>query len=204
MPDQSFKPAPDRVLIADDEHLLAAGLASSLRTLGYEVIGPVDTGQAAMEAAKDQRPDIALIDIQLPGEDGKPAAEHLWEELKVPLVIVSAFSDQSHVEAAQRLGVFGYLLKPVSTEHLRVTLAVAWARAVSQGALAKRVDQLETSLANRKLVEQAKWILIEREHIKEAEAHLRLQREARNSRRTLADVAREIIERQERESATEG
>lgn len=198
MPDQPLKPAPERVLIADDEYLMATGLASSLRSLGYGVLGPVSDGEAAVELAMEDRPDLALMDIRMSGGEGLSAAERLWNEFGVPVVVVSAFSDQSHIELAQRIGVFGYLLKPVSTEHLRVTIAIAWARAVSHAAMERRVKQLETTLANRKLVEQAKWLLIERQGVTENEAHSALQRTARNTRRPISEVAEGVIRAAER------
>jgi response regulator NasT len=191
----SIKPAPERVLIADDEHLMATGLASSITSLGFTVVGPVGDGRAAIELAKKDPPDLAVLDIRMPELEGLAAAEILWEELAVPSVIVSAFSDKRYIEHAQQIGVFGYLLKPVSTENLRVTLAIAWARATSHAVQRKRIDQLENTLNNRKVVEQAKWTLIDREGISEPEAHARLQRDARNNRRPLVEVAQEVLSR---------
>lgn len=193
MSSASIKPAPERILIADDEHLMATGLASSITSLGYTVVGPVSDGRAAIEVAKKDPPDLAVLDIRMPDVEGLDAAEVLWEELAIPSVIVSAFSDKRYIEHAQQIGVFGYLLKPVSTENLRVTLSIAWARATAQAVQRKRIDQLENTLTNRKIVEQAKWLLIEREQMSEPEAHARLQREARNNRRPLVEVAQEII-----------
>jgi response regulator NasT len=194
MPDQTFKPSPERILVADDEYLMATGLASSIRSLDYQVLGPVSDSEAAIELAREDRPDLALMDIRMPRESGVLAAETIWNELRVPIVLVSAYSDRAHVEAAQQLGVFGYLLKPVSVEHLRVAIAIGWARATAHLALEQRVTQLEQTLTNRKLVEQAKWLIIERKQLSEPEAHARLQKIARNNRRSIAAVAQEIID----------
>lgn len=182
------------MLIADDEHLMATGLASSIRSLGYTVVGPVGDGRAAVELARQDPPDLAILDIRMPEMDGLSAAEHLWNDAAVPTIIVSAFSDKRYIEHAQEIGVFGYLLKPVSTENLRVTLAIAWARATSHEVQRKRITQLETTLTNRKIVEQAKWTLIESEGLSEPEAHAKLQRTARNNRRPLVEVAQEVLD----------
>lgn len=187
-------PLPTRVLIADDEHLMATGLASSVGALGMNVIGPVPDGSKAIEASRLDPPDLAILDIRMPGIDGLEAASVLWKEFGVPSVIVSAYSDEDYLSRAQETGVFGYLLKPVSTEHLRAAVSIAWSRANNHGDQAKRIAQLERTLENRKVVELAKWRIIEQEKISEADAHTRLQRIARNSRRTLAEVAREVLD----------
>ena len=184
---------PQRILVADDEHLMATGLATSLNALGHTVIGPVSDGEAAIECARRESPDLAILDIRMPGIGGLEAARTLWEEMKIPTIIISAFSDHSYIEQAQETGVFGYLLKPVSSENLRVTLSIAWARATNERDKTARISQLERSLASRRTVEQAKWKLIEKLDISEPDAHAMLQKAARNDRRPLADVAEEVL-----------
>lgn len=194
---------PTTVLVADDESLMATGLASSLKSLGFEIIGPASDGQEAIDLGIEEDPDICLLDIRMPEIDGLEVARVLWEEHGIPSIIVSAFSDKKCIEEAQANGVFGYLLKPVSTDNLRVTISIAWARALSSEEQAKRIEQLETTLTHRRIVEQAKWKLIENHGWTEAEAHTRLQREARNNRRKLIDVANEVLETGRLESVAE-
>lgn len=184
---------PKRVLVADDEHLMATGLATSLRGLGFEVIGPETDGESAIEAAKVQAPDLALLDIRMPGLDGLSTANTLWNELMIPSIIISAFSDGSYVNRAQETGVFGYLLKPVSSESLRAAICIGWARAREHGVQHKRIDQLEHSLTHRRTVEQAKWALVQKLGLTEPDAHARMQRIARTRRQRLIDVAEEVL-----------
>lgn len=195
MPEQEDKPEalPKRILVADDEHLMATGLTSSLRGLGFEVVGPVASGSAAVEIADEEPIDMALLDIRMPGMDGIEAAEVLWNKHSLPTVIITAYSDDQYLRKAQQTGVFGYLLKPASAENLRVAISVAWARALEQQDQTKRIGQLECTLANRRVIEQAKWQIIKALGIEESEAHARLQRIARDGRRRLADVASDVI-----------
>lgn len=186
--------SPRRVLVADDEHLVAMGIASALTSVGFVVCGPVADGTAAMEIARTDHPDLALLDIRMPHVDGLQCAARLWAELEIPSVILSAYSSQNYVEEAQRSGVFGYLLKPIIGESLRVAINVAWTKSISESSLSKRVIELEQNLAVRKSVEMAKWRLIEAHRMTEPEAHALLQRTARNQRRRLVDLAVEIIE----------
>lgn len=183
-----------RVLVADDEHLVSSGIAASLATLGYTVVGPVPDGQVALDLAGKEKPELALLDIRMPVMDGLTAAARLWNQLHIPSVIISAYSSQNYLELAQETGIFGYLLKPITTESLRVTLAVAWARAMNHCAQTGRIGQLEDSLANRRTIELAKWRLVETQRLNEADAHAALQRAARTTRRRLVDVAQDVLD----------
>ncbi len=182
------------VLIADDEHLIAAGLVSNVRSLGYEPMGPAGTGEQALEIARETKPDLAMLDIRMPGMGGIEVARILWEEMRTPTVIVSAYSDPESVQESSDAGVFAYLLKPVDPVSLRVTISVAWSRAQALLEHAGRVEQLTRNLNNRRTVEQAKWKLVEEQSMNEQEAHRRLQVFARSTRTSLVEIARQVLE----------
>lgn len=188
---------PRRVLIAEDEHLVAVNLSEHLRSLGVEVIGPASNGQIALELAKKNPPDLALLDIRMPIVDGLAAAGVLFDQMKVPVIMISAFSDPGYVETCAKIGVFGYLLKPVTLDELRVTLAVAWSRYNHQKELRDEVQALKDSLEARKIVERAKGLLMEKLGLSEDQAMKRLQKRARDSRRKLVDLARAVLETSE-------
>ncbi len=185
---------PARILICDDEHLVAAGLANHLTELGFQVIGPARDGDSAIELCRTQKPDLALMDVRMPGRDGLSAADLLYHELKVPVIIVSAYSTPEYAAGGARAGVFGYLLKPVTLDQLRVGISVAWGRFVDSLAQDGEISSLKQRLEDRKVIEQAKWIIVNRKGMSEPDAMKALQRQARNNRRQLADVARSIIE----------
>ena len=111
---------PARVLVAEDEHLIAVDLASTLENLGVEVIGPVGNGAQAVELARQQKPNLAILDIRMPSMDGLEAAGVLFCQMGIPVVIVSAYSDEEYVQSAARIGVFGYLIKPVTTDGIPI------------------------------------------------------------------------------------
>ncbi len=186
-------PLPKSVLVAEDEHLVAAGLCSQLAGLGCTVIGPVSDGRAAVHAAELHAPEFALLDIRMPVMDGLEAALSIWNSYGIPSAVITAYSDPTYIERAQQTGVYGYLLKPATADALRVSLSVAWARACAAGDANKRIGQLERLLASRRIIEQAKWKLVEARKMSEPEAHNFLQTEARNHRRRLIDVASEIV-----------
>jgi len=185
---------PRRVLVAEDESLVATHIADYLRQLGLEVIGPASNGAQAIELAGAEPVDMALVDIRMPQMDGLEAAGVLYHRMGIPVVLLSAFSDPSYVHQGAKLGIFGYLIKPVNVDELRATIAVAWSRFRQQVELRGEVVGLKVALEDRKIVERAKGLVMERLGLSESQAMKRLQQQARNTRRKLPDVARSILE----------
>ncbi|MEH1921440.1 response regulator [Nostoc sp.] len=115
-----------RILIVEDEFILAMNLKENLEWLGYTVVDIVDDGETAIDKATELRPDLVLMDIKLAGEiDGIKAAEEIWNCLQIPSIYVTAYSDKSTVERATLTFTFGYILKPVSQEDLYVAIQTA-------------------------------------------------------------------------------
>ncbi|HYE02900.1 MAG TPA: response regulator [Phycisphaerales bacterium] len=187
-----------RLVVADDDALVVDGLARALGELGYRVVATAADGEAALAAGRAQRPDLAILDVRMPRFSGIEVARLLQAELGIPSLIVSAYADAGYIEQIRAngatCGVFGYLIKPVSLEDLRVGVAVALHQAALAGNRLDRIAQLEANLANRRVVEQAKWKMVQSLGLSEPEAHDRLQRLARDSRRPLVEVAREVVE----------
>lgn len=185
---------PLTVLIAEDEHLLARDLSHELSELGFRVVGPAANGRLAIELAEKHRPDLALLDLRMPEMDGIETGKVLYEQLNIPVVVLTAHSDDHYVTACQEMGVFGYLLKPADAEELRITIRVAWGRYLEQRELRDEVGALERKLEERKLIERAKGVLMEKLNLSEPEAMKRLQKQARDTRRPMADLARSILD----------
>ena len=185
---------PLKILVADDEHMIATYLASNLGDLGYEVIGPASNGESAIELCREHSPDMAILDIQMPKVDGIEASSEIFDQMGVPVMILSAYSDPQYVEAGNKIGIFGYLLKPVTKDQLRVGLEVAWARYLDWSMQNQQVQDLEERLDQRKIIEHAKWIIVKRKQVDEPDAMRMLQKQARNNRKPLIDVAKAIIE----------
>lgn len=185
---------PSRVLVADDEHLVAAGLASNLMDLGYEVVGPASSGDEAVSMCREDPPDIALLDICMPGRDGLSAAKELFESLGIPVVMFSAFTTPEYIEAGRRAGVFGYLLKPVTQEQLRAGISIAWGRYFDWMMQNGEIETLRQRLEDRKIVERAKWLLVQKQGLTEPQAQRALQQRARDNRTQLAEVAAAVLE----------
>lgn len=186
--------SPGTILVADDEHLIATGIAANIAGMGLQVAGPAADGEEAIELCRRLRPDLALLDIRMPKVGGIDAAKVIYHQYEIPVVIISAYSDQEYVDDAAQVGVFGYLLKPISSDQLRTAIQVAWSRYLASREQSEEISSLHERLENRKIIEQAKWVLVKRKNIDEPDAMRTLQRQARNNRRTLVDVARAILD----------
>ncbi len=186
-------PDPLRILIADDEAVIRLGLRSMLEDQGYRVVGEAADGTRALDLVRRLRPDLVFLDIKMPGIDGLQAAQALLTERAVPVIVLTAYADREFVDKAKDAGVLAYLVKPVRESDLRPTIEVALARFQEIRALHDDVESLEDALATRKLVERAKGVLMRRGGLDEASAFAQIQRQARNSRKTMKEIAEEIL-----------
>jgi two-component system, response regulator PdtaR len=186
-----------RVLVADDNPVIALGLAERLRSLGHEPVGPAADGEEAIELARQRRPDLYLLDIEMPNVDGLEAANRLSAEgLRRPVVVVTGVDDPSLIERSIQSGVSAYLTKPVDARELQAALELAAARHAEFEALEAEVDRAQQALEDRKLVERAKGLLMSALNLSEQDAFRRLQLTARERNLRLADVAARIVEQQ--------
>lgn len=118
-----------RVLIVEDETLIAEELKERLERYGFCVIGAVDTGDEGIQIAISEVPDLVLMDIRLKGEkDGVQAATEIRRQVDVPVVYLTAYSDRITLERAKHTNPYGYVLKPFHERELQVTLELAMHR----------------------------------------------------------------------------
>jgi AmiR/NasT family two-component response regulator len=186
-----------KVLIAEDDPVVALGLTERLRSLGHDPIGPVSDGEQAVAEAKASLPDLYLFDIEMPTLDGLAAAVQLASDgFRRPVVIVTGVDDPSLVERSIASGVSAYLTKPIDTRELDAALKLAAVRHAEFEALEAEVDKAQQALEDRKLVERAKGLLMSALQLSEQDAFRRLQITARERNLRLAEVARRIVEQQ--------
>jgi two-component system, response regulator PdtaR len=186
-----------RVLIAEDDPVIALALAERVRSLGHEPLGPVGDGEAAVAAAKASLPDLYLFDVDMPALDGLGAATRLaGAGLRRPVVVLTGVDDATLVDRSIGSGVGAYLTKPVDTRELQAALKLAAARHAELETLEAEVSHARQALEDRKLVERAKGLLMTALQLSEQDAFRRLQKTARDRNLRLADVARRIVEQQ--------
>ena len=182
-----------RVLIAEDEALIRLDLKEMLEEEGYVVVAEVGDGQAAVDQAQQLRPDLVIVDVQMPVLDGIAAAEQIAAARIAPVIVLTAFSQRELVERARDAGAMAYLVKPFSKNDLVPAIEVAVGRFQEMNALDAEVTDLKERLEARKVVEQAKGRLMAERGMTEAEAFRWIQRTAMNERTSMKALAQAIL-----------
>ncbi len=182
-----------RLLVADDEDAVRKALVQMSEALGHQVVAQAKNGKEAVEMAGLTNPDLLLLDIRMPGLNGLEAAREILGQDAVPIVIVTGHTDESFINDAAQVGVFSYLVKPVTKERLAAALATAQARFNDMEGLRSEVGDLKQSLDSRKLVERAKGIIMRDLNVGEQEAYRWLKRTSSQSNQKIAEVARRIV-----------
>lgn len=185
--------AGTRILIAEDETIIRLDLRSLLERAGFEVCAEARDGEEAVELARSEAPDLALLDVKMPRLDGIDAARRILEERPIPIVMVTAYGEEELVSRAVEAGVFGYLVKPFRETDLLPAIATARARHEELEALREEAATLSEALVARKAIERAKGLLMEREGLTEAEAFARLRKASQISGRPLKVVAEALV-----------
>ena len=203
-----------KILVVDDDRLVLAMVVHGLSQAGYEVID-ADNGDEAILMARQQRPDLALLDIRMDGKSGFDVAEYLRDVVHTPFVFLSAFSDEATVARIQALGALAYLVKPLEVRQIIPAIDAAFARAVEMRAAAASVaaatapatasDPASASAsapspedegrdALRAPVALAVGVLMHRFSLTRGEALSRLRRHAAAEGRTLQAQAERIVQ----------
>lgn len=182
-----------RVVIAEDEAIIRLDLKEILEEEGYEVVGETGRGDEAVELVKEHEPDIAILDIKMPGLDGLSAAREIAGERRAAVLILTAFSQRDLVEQARDAGTLGYLVKPFQRTELVPAIEVALGRFQEAQVLHGQVANLEEQLETRKVVDRAKGMLMDTWSLSEQDAFGFLQKTAMRERRTMKAIAEQVL-----------
>lgn len=183
-----------RIMIVDDDSLVALSLRTQLEALGHRVVGEASNGADAIRLAQSVDPDLILMDIKMPEMDGLAASRAIMQQQPAAIILLTSYSDPELVAEADEAGVQAYLVKPVDEAELRPAIQLAMSRFRQLQGLAEEVESLKQALADRKLVERAKGILMRRLNLSEEDAYIRLRQQARSRRVKMAEIARSIIQ----------
>jgi response regulator NasT len=183
-----------RVVIAEDEAIIRLDLKELLEEEGYAVVGETGRGDEAIELVRSLEPDLVILDIKMPGLDGLSAARHVAGERMAAVLILTAFSQRDLVEQARDAGALAYLVKPFQKSDLIPAIEIALGRFAELAALEREVGDLHDRLEARKIVDRAKGRLMDDGAMTEQAAWRFLQQQAMASRRTIADVARQVVD----------
>lgn len=181
------------IIIADDDAMLRLDLRSMLESIGHNVVGEADNGETACYLARSLRPDLIILDVMMPKQNGLEAAEIISKERLGAVMLLTAYSDVPMIEQANRAGVLAYLVKPFRQQELQPAIEIAISRyremMAMEGALETAQDQMES----HRLIGRAKRVLMERNGLSDQEAYRRLQAQALATSRSLREIAEAIL-----------
>ena len=183
-----------RVVVAEDEAIIRLDLVETLREQGFDVVADTGRGDEAVRLVAEHRPDVAILDVKMPGLDGIEVAQQIAPQRGTAVVILTAFSQRDLVEQAREAGAMTYLIKPYRRDALVPAVELALARYREMEALEGQIGDLEDRLEVRKIVDRAKGLLLDDHQMSEQDAYAFLQRTAMSQRRTMRDVAGDVLE----------
>ena len=184
---------PTRVVIAEDEAIIRLDLKETLEEEGYEVVGETGRGDEAVALVRELQPEIAILDIKMPGIDGLTAARQITADQLCAVLVLTAFSQRDLVEQARDSGALAYLVKPFQRSDLVPAIELAVGRFRELRALTEQTKSLEEQLETRKVVDRAKGILMDTNGLTEADAFAFIQKSAMGDRTTMRAVADAIL-----------
>jgi two-component system, response regulator PdtaR len=182
-----------RVLIAEDEAIIRLDLKEMLEEEGHAVVGEAADGEAAIRVARDENPDLVIMDVKMPGLDGLAAAERINEEQLCAVLILTAFSQHDLVRRAAEAGAMGYLVKPFQKSDLMPAIDIALVRYAQLRVVQRESESLAEQLQTRKAVDKAKGKLMDGRQMSEGDAFRHIQKRAMDERRPMREIAEEII-----------
>ena len=182
-----------RVVIAEDEAIIRLDLKETLEEEGYEVVGETGRGDEAVQLVREHEPELAILDIKMPGMDGLQAAREIAGERRAAVLILTAFSQRDLIEQARDAGALAYLVKPFQKSELLPAVEVALGRFKEMQALDGEVESLQEQLETRRIVDRAKGVLMDKHGLSEADSFGFIQKTAMNERRSMRSVAEEVV-----------
>ncbi len=194
MSDSAVEPSgATRVVVAEDEAIIRLDLKELLEEEGYQVVGETGRGDEAVDLVRKLRPDLAILDIKMPGMDGLSAARHIAGERLAAVLILTAFSQRDLVEQARDAGALAYLVKPFQKSDLIPAIEVALGRHSELISLERELGDLAERLEARKLIDRAKGRLMDEYGQSEQQAWRFLQTNAMDRRLKVHEVAKLVI-----------
>lgn len=183
-----------RIAVAEDEPELIADLEEILQELGHEVVISVGDGAALLKAFQETQVDLVITDIKMPVMDGLTAIEQIRGIRPVPVIILSAFHDEELLNRALKEQVMAYLVKPIQIQTLQMSIELAMQRFREFLALQAEADNLKHALEDRKIIERAKGILMDRANLSEPDAFRRLQLLSSQKNKKMVEIAQTIVD----------
>lgn len=189
-----------RVFIAEDDPVVLMGCKSMLRILNHTICGTAMDGNNAVLGVLEQKPDIVIMDINMPGCDGIVAADQITEQLDIPIILVTGYQNETFINRSTESGVYYYLQKPIDEYDLKSAISISYARHQDSFHLKNNLDEVKKeldvtkqALSDRKIIDRAKGVLIDKFGMSESAAMKYLQNTSQKKNIKIVTVAQDIL-----------
>lgn len=182
-----------KIVIADDEMIICMDLKEILEEAGNEVIGMAADGAEALKLVKEKKPDVAILDIQMPEIDGLQVAKLIAHDHIAPVVLLTAFGEEETIEKAKKSDVFGYVVKPAEERTLLPAIEIAVSQFQTKNEIVNKVKNMERELAARKVIERAKGLLMTNYGLTEEIAYKKMQQISMKRGKPIEIIAEKIV-----------
>jgi AmiR/NasT family two-component response regulator len=183
-----------RILLAEDDAIEALGIQSILEGLGHTVVATARNGEEALMLAGRVDPDLIVLDIRMPLLNGLEVARSILKKQSIPIIILTGYPEEAYIDGASELGIFGFRTKPVRAVDLKPEITITMDRFYERELLKEKISELAQWRETRRIVDKAKWILMEKHAISEEVAYKCLRRHCRNHGLRIADIASVVLE----------
>lgn len=183
-----------RILIVDDEPITRIDLRCILESKAYNVVGEAKDGFSAIDLCKKEKPDVVIMDIEMPDFDGIKASKVINKEnLAGGVILLTGIDDDEYLEKAKNVGAFSYLVKPIDEKSLIRAIEMCYSKVNEFRELKKDLENANSKLNERKVIEKAKGILIKEHNISEEEAYNKLRKLCMDKRTSMVEIAKVMI-----------
>ena len=182
-----------RIVVADDESDMRDFFEKMLPRCGHQVVAVAETGRELVEHCRELKPDLVITDIKMPDMDGIDASSEICREQPIPVILISAYQEPELLERAGADHVLAYLVKPIGQADLGPAIHIAMRRFAELQALRQETDDLRQALADRKIIERAKGLLMKAAGLDEKQAFHRLQELASENNQKLIAAAQSVV-----------
>ncbi|GAA0236201.1 ANTAR domain-containing response regulator [Metaclostridioides mangenotii] len=183
-----------KILLVDDDPLIRADIKDMLLDRGYNIIGEASDGFEAVEECKKHSPDLVILDIDMPILDGIKAGKIINKEnLAGGILLLTSFDGEEYIEKAKSIGAFGYIVKPPNEKIIIPTIEMCLSKVEEFEKMKKNLDDINSKLTERKIIEKAKGILIKEYSITEEDAYSRIRKLSMDKRTTMVEISKTII-----------
>ena len=182
-----------RIMLVDEDSARSAILEQALSDAGHQVVGRIKSEQNLLKAVQKCQPDIIIVDIEAPGRDTLEEMREVSRDQPKPIILFSNKRDGDYIRQAVQAGVSAYVVDGLSRERVMPIVEVAMARFREFEALRRELEETKNQLADRKVVDKAKGILMRQKGLTEEEAYQLLRKTAMNRNVRVAEIARTLL-----------